>query len=290
MSTPRPWAAPKTRKTRRMVNASQREELTHDRGGPSGYIQRKLQTRVSSLESTVCPPQTQEGSQQPFPRGFLPRLTEWRGTWEQQDATERGARGQDKNKIICKPDEKDPRSEAYLRRLHQMYSASLANMDFSRRLLERNGWFADVDPEGRAGDLLDYLIPSGHGLRGVRPGPRGRRTGDVGPPGQHGPPPTALPTLRFLKGDSPAGKTEDPNRKTRGHRAARCGMIKLPEHKRGGQDSKTILDQLCGPGMRLASCHDGKDEEMLKFSKKQLNGRFLFLSFKVMIGNNSIIN
>ncbi|XP_034847817.1 uncharacterized protein LOC118001903 isoform X2 [Mirounga leonina] len=233
MSTPRPWAAPKTRKTRRMVNASQREELTHDRGGPSGYIQRKLQTRVSSLESTVCPPQTQEGSQQPFPRGFLPRLTEWRGTWEQQDATERGARGQDKNKIICKPDEKDPRSEAYLRRLHQMYSASLANMDFSRRLLERNGWFADVDPEGRAGDLLDYLIPSGHGLCGVWPGPRGRRTGDVGPPGQHGPPPTALPTLCFLKGDSPAGKTEDPNRKTRGHRAARCGMIKLPEHKRG---------------------------------------------------------
>lgn len=44
----------------------------------------------------------------------------------------------------------------------------------------------------------------------------------------------------------------------------------------GGQDNKTILDQLCGSGMRLTSCHDGKDEEMLKLSEKRLNGRFLF--------------
>lgn len=43
----------------------------------------------------------------------------------------------------------------------------------------------------------------------------------------------------------------------------------------GGQDNKTILDQLCGPGMRLTSYHDGKDEEMLKLSEKRLNGRFL---------------
>lgn len=97
------------------------------------------------------------------------------------------------------------------------------------RLLERNGWFADVDPESRAGDLLDYTLPRGHELRAVRPEPSARRTGDTGPPRR---PPTARPPLRFLKGDSPAGKMEDPSRKTRGHPAAQCDMIKLPEHKK----------------------------------------------------------
>uniref|UniRef100_M3Y4W7 Uncharacterized protein n=1 Tax=Mustela putorius furo TaxID=9669 RepID=M3Y4W7_MUSPF len=212
MSTPRPWAAPKTRETRLMVNADQREEV-----------------RGSSLESAAHPPQAQEGSQQPLPRGLLPRLTEWGGMQEQQDAMERGVQGQDKTRITCKPEEKDSPSKVYLRRLHQMYLSSLANMDFSRRLLERNGWFADVDPESRAGDLLDYTLPRGHELRAVRPEPSARRTGDTGPPRR---PPTARPPLRFLKGDSPAGKMEDPSRKTRGHPAAQCDMIKLPEHKK----------------------------------------------------------
>ncbi|XP_032693136.1 uncharacterized protein LOC116854972 [Lontra canadensis] len=214
MSTPRPWAAPKTRETRLMVNADQREEV-----------------RGSALESAAHPLQAREESQRPLPKGLLPGLTEWGGMREQQDAMERGVlQGQDKTKITCKPEEKDSPSKVYLRRLHQMYLSSLANMDFSRRLLERNGWFADVDPEGRAGDLLDYMLPRGHGLCAVRPEPRGRRTGDTGPPGQ---PPTALPPLRFLKGDTPAGKMEDPSLKTRGHPAAHCDMIKLPEHKKG---------------------------------------------------------
>lgn len=68
---------------------------------------------------------------------------------------------------------------------------------------------------------LDYMLPRGHGLRAVRSQPSGRRTGDTGPP-RH--PPTALPPLRFLKGDSPAGKVEDPSQKTRGHPAAQCDM------------------------------------------------------------------
>ncbi|KFO20780.1 Vesicle transport protein SFT2A [Fukomys damarensis] len=38
------------------------------------------------------------------------------------------------NKIICKTNKKDSRSRIYLRCLHQMYSTSLANMEFSRRL------------------------------------------------------------------------------------------------------------------------------------------------------------
>ena len=37
------------------------------------------------------------------------------------------------DKIICKSDKKDSESKRYLSRLHQMYSTSLANVEFCRR-------------------------------------------------------------------------------------------------------------------------------------------------------------
>ncbi|CAD7691620.1 unnamed protein product [Nyctereutes procyonoides] len=138
------------------------------------------------------------------------------------------------NKTMCKSDEKDSRSKGYLCHLFPCQHGLLQEVNsFPKHmripiLLEKRDCSADVASEGRAGDLLDYLLPSGYRLRGVQPGLRGRRTRDTGPPEQ---PPTALPTLSFLKGDSPTGKTKDPSRKTRGHRAARRGMINLSEHK-----------------------------------------------------------
>ncbi|XP_023488777.2 uncharacterized protein [Equus caballus] len=211
-------AAPRGRKTRLSVKADQRKE-----------------TQVSSPESIACLPQTHRGSQQPTPRGLLSWLMEWKKKCEQRETAGKVAQGWEKNKILHKSAEKHSRSKNYLSCLYQMRSASLANMRFSRSLLEGDGRFADVD---RARGLLDRLFPGGHRQRGVQP--RETRREDSRPAGRQ---PAAPPPLSFLKCDSPASKKKDSNQKTRRHQAAPCGMVNLPEHKRG---------EAASPGMTTA--------------------------------------
>ncbi|XP_070459415.1 uncharacterized protein [Equus przewalskii] len=78
----------------------------------------------------------------------------------------------------------------------------------------------------------------GHRQRGVQP--RETRREDSRPAGRQ---PAAPPPLSFLKCDSPASKKKDSNQKTRRHQAAPCGMVNLPEHKRG---------EAASPGMTTA--------------------------------------
>uniref|UniRef100_A0A3Q2H8F3 Uncharacterized protein n=1 Tax=Equus caballus TaxID=9796 RepID=A0A3Q2H8F3_HORSE len=85
---------------------------------------------------------------------------------------------------------------------------------------------------------LDRLFPGGHRQRGVQP--RETRREDSRPAGRQ---PAAPPPLSFLKCDSPASKKKDSNQKTRRHQAAPCGMVNLPEHKRG---------EAASPGMTTA--------------------------------------
>ncbi|XP_023488782.2 uncharacterized protein [Equus caballus] len=167
--------------------------------------------------------------------GLLSWLMEWKKKCEQRETAGKVAQGWEKNKILHKSAEKHSRSKNYLSCLYQMRSASLANMRFSRSLLEGDGRFADVD---RARGLLDRLFPGGHRQRGVQP--RETRREDSRPAGRQ---PAAPPPLSFLKCDSPASKKKDSNQKTRRHQAAPCGMVNLPEHKRG---------EAASPGMTTA--------------------------------------
>ncbi|XP_023488781.2 uncharacterized protein [Equus caballus] len=237
-------AAPRGRKTRLSVKADQRKE-----------------TQVSSPESIACLPQTHRGSQQPTPRGLLSWLMEWKKKCEQRETAGKVAQGWEKNKILHKSAEKHSRSKNYLSCLYQMRSASLANMRFSRSLLEGDGRFADVD---RARGLLDRLFPGGHRQRGVQP--RETRREDSRPAGRQ---PAAPPPLSFLKCDSPASKKKDSNQKTRRHQAAPCGM----RLRQQGDIGLTTWIK----NETVASYLDEEDEEMLEFPEKQLNGRFLFL-------------
>ncbi|XP_047414909.1 uncharacterized protein LOC124989039 isoform X3 [Sciurus carolinensis] len=122
MSNPRPQAAPRRRESRPLVDA-ERQDRPCQRG----------QTRTSALGPEPSLPRTQEESQHPPLKGLLSQVTEWRKRSQQREEAGKLAPGQGKSKIVCKAGEKDSRSKMYLRRLYQMYSTSLANMEFSRR-------------------------------------------------------------------------------------------------------------------------------------------------------------
>ncbi|XP_047414908.1 uncharacterized protein LOC124989039 isoform X2 [Sciurus carolinensis] len=218
VSNPRPQAAPRRRESRPLVDA-ERQDRPCQRG----------QTRTSALGPEPSLPRTQEESQHPPLKGLLSQVTEWRKRSQQREEAGKLAPGQGKSKIVCKAGEKDSRSKMYLRRLYQMYSTSLANMEFSRRLMERDGRFADEHAERGAGGLLDFMVPDGH-MQQEEVQPREMRTEDPPPARrQHG----AWPALHFLKCQSPARAQRDPHPKTRGRPAAPGGMHNPTEHVRG---------------------------------------------------------
>ncbi|KAG3290558.1 hypothetical protein H1C71_027016 [Ictidomys tridecemlineatus] len=207
-------------------------------------------------------------------QGLLSQVTEWRKRCQQrEDAGRLGRRAPGQGKIACKTGEKDSRSKIYLRRLYQMYSTSLANMEFSRRLMERDGRFADEHAERRAGGLVSdlglvaaqvTLCPAWDGDLGgsgelaflwvQKPASRqwlpwrldfmvpNEDTGqeEVQPRemGTEDPPPIgrqpgAWPALRFLKCQSLVSAQRAPHRKTGGRQVALCGMRHLAEHVKG---------------------------------------------------------
>ncbi|XP_077874777.1 uncharacterized protein LOC101958370 [Ictidomys tridecemlineatus] len=221
MLNARPQDAPGRREARPLVDADRQDRLCRWR-----------QTRASTLGQEPCLPRTQEECQQRPLKGLLSQVTEWRKRCQQrEDAGRPGRRapGQGKSKIACKTGEKDSRSKIYLRRLYQMYSTSLANMEFSRRLMERDGRFADEHAERRAGGLLDFMVPNEDtGQEEVQPREMG--TEDPPPIGRQ---PGAWPALRFLKCQSLASAQRAPHRKTGGRQVALCGMRHLAEHVKG---------------------------------------------------------
>ncbi|XP_021093602.1 uncharacterized protein LOC101710489 isoform X2 [Heterocephalus glaber] len=217
MLDPRYWplVAPRRRETRSLVSADQ-----DNRPCQGKWI------RTSSLEPVPCLSQTQEEFQQPPPRDFLSQLMEWRERCQQRETAGKLPGGQGENKIICKMNKKDSRSKIYLRCLHQMYSTSLANMEFSRRLLEKDGRFADVHAVGRAGGLVGYMVPDGHREQ-KEVTPKETETRDPLPGSQR---PRAQLALTFLKCWSSGHAWRDSHPKTGGHQVALHGMLKLPKH------------------------------------------------------------
>ncbi|XP_037673503.1 uncharacterized protein LOC119519847 [Choloepus didactylus] len=124
----------------------------------------------------------------------------------------------EENKVFCKSDEKDSKSKIYLNRLYQMYSTSLANMEFTRRLLQSSDWRAEGRADCSAWDLLDSLFPNGDHHCQVQP--RETRTEEKSPAVQQ---PQTLPHLSFLKFKNPTSKKRDSNEKTRRSQAATHG-------------------------------------------------------------------
>ncbi|XP_033619221.1 uncharacterized protein LOC104852780 isoform X2 [Fukomys damarensis] len=188
MLDPRYWplVAPRRRETRSFVSTDQDNRP---------FLGKRIQT---SLEPVPSLSQTQEEFQRPPPR----------------------------NKIICKTNKKDSRSRIYLRCLHQMYSTSLANMEFSRRLLEKDGRFADVHMEGRTGGLVDYMVPDEHREQ-EEALPRKTDTGDPLPASHQ---PQAQLALTFLKCWSSGRAWRDALPKRGGQQVALHGMLKLPKY------------------------------------------------------------
>ncbi|XP_076965745.1 uncharacterized protein LOC143641810 [Callospermophilus lateralis] len=164
-------------------------------------------------------PRSQQQEEQK--QGLLSQVTEWRKRCQQrEDAGRPGRRAPGQGKIACKTGEKDSRSKIYLRRLYQMYSTSLANMEFSRRLMERDGRFADEHAERRAGGLLDFMVPNEDtGQEEVQPREMG--TEDLPPIRRQ---PGGRPALHFLKCQSPASAQRASHRKTGGRQVALCGI------------------------------------------------------------------
>ncbi|XP_049761154.1 uncharacterized protein LOC126087655 [Elephas maximus indicus] len=160
--------------------------------------------------------------------GLISQLMEWKEKCEEGEAKAELLQSQEKNKMVYKLDKKDSRSRAYLRRLYQMHSASLANMEFSRRLLEGQDHFEDVRAECRAKDLLGHLFPGGYELWEVQP--RGMRTEDTLLAGRQC---QAWAHLNFLGCESPTRKEKDSNQKTRGRRAPTYGKHRHLENAAG---------------------------------------------------------
>ncbi|XP_052606765.1 uncharacterized protein LOC128118275 isoform X3 [Peromyscus californicus insignis] len=115
---------------------------------PAASRRKETEMRVNTdPDSGACP-----GVQ-----SLLSRLTEWRKRCQQRESAPRLPQGQGESKKIMGKTKTDSRSKIYLSCLYQMYSTSLANMEFSRRLLERDGRFADAHAEHRAGSLVSVL-------------------------------------------------------------------------------------------------------------------------------------
>ncbi|XP_060229349.1 uncharacterized protein LOC110564988 isoform X2 [Meriones unguiculatus] len=160
-------------------------------------------------------------------QSLLSRLTEWRKRCQQHEVSQRLQQGPEESKSMSKT-KMDSRGKIYLSRLYQMYSRSLANMEFSRRLLERDGRFADMHAEHGAGGLVDYMVPSGP-LQADAP-PRETEVADPLAPDQQL---RAPPALRFLKNKSPGSPQRSSYLKTGRHQVTLCGMSKLSEQERG---------------------------------------------------------
>ncbi|XP_070317847.1 uncharacterized protein [Odocoileus virginianus] len=204
-------------------------ELHKDKRGPRDALWVKmLQEKMTQQRQRETPglgsQRDLEGQQT---EGLLSRLAKWRERREQRETAARRPRGLEQDKIICQSDKKDSQSKRYLSRLHQMYSTSLANMEFSRSLLEASHQCADVGVDSRAGGLWDPGFPSGHGQLWVR-SPERRPEGARQAAGrQH----EARP-LVFLGRDSLASGKRDSSEKTRRHAAVLGGMSNLPEQPR----------------------------------------------------------
>ncbi|XP_040614229.1 uncharacterized protein LOC101843709 isoform X2 [Mesocricetus auratus] len=174
---------------------------------------RRKETRMSvsaDQDSGAC-----QGTQ-----SLLSRLTEWRKRCQQRGVAPELPGGQRESKITGKT-KTASRSNVYLSRLYQMYSTSLANMEFSRRLLERDGRFADVRPEHGAGSLMDYLVPSRHEQTDAPP-----RETEVENPLAPGQQLQASPALRFLKYQSAESPRRSSQLKTGRHQVTLCGIKK----------------------------------------------------------------
>ncbi|XP_036024444.1 uncharacterized protein LOC118570208 isoform X2 [Onychomys torridus] len=185
---------------------------------PAASRKKETEMLVSSAdpESGACP-----GTQ-----SLLSRLTEWRKRCQQRESALRLPQGQGESKITGKT-KTDSRSKIYLSCLYQMYSTSLANMEFSRRLLERDGRFADVHAEHRAGNLLDFMVPSRHTQADAPPKEMGVE--DLLVPSQQL---QAPPALRFLKCRSPESPQRSSRLKTGRHQVTLCARSKLSDHVR----------------------------------------------------------
>nr|XP_023419378.1 uncharacterized protein LOC101787712 [Cavia porcellus] len=194
------------------------------------------QIQTSSLEPVPCPSQAQEEFQQPAPRDLVSQLTEWRKRCQHREPAGKHPQGQEENQMASKMNKKDSRSKIYLRRLHQMYSTSLANMEFSRRLLEKDGRFADVHIEGRAGGLKDYMILDEH-REPEEAMPRETEAGDPLPAGQQ---PHSQLALTFLKCWSSGCTWRDSSCKTSEPQVTLCGMLKHPKHRRSDPDPPRV--------------------------------------------------
>ncbi|XP_063089418.1 uncharacterized protein LOC101787712, partial [Cavia porcellus] len=226
MLDPRYWplAAHRRRETRSLVSANQ----------DNWPCQKKW---ISSLEPVPCPSQAQEEFQQPAPRDLVSQLTEWRKRCQHREPAGKHPQGQEENQMASKMNKKDSRSKIYLRRLHQMYSTSLANMEFSRRLLEKDGRFADVHIEGRAGGLKkDYMILDEH-REPEEAMPRETEAGDPLPAGQQ---PHSQLALTFLKCWSSGCTWRDSSCKTSEPQVTLCGMLKHPKHRRSDPDPPRV--------------------------------------------------
>ncbi|XP_052606764.1 uncharacterized protein LOC128118275 isoform X2 [Peromyscus californicus insignis] len=186
---------------------------------PAASRRKETEMRVNTdPDSGACP-----GVQ-----SLLSRLTEWRKRCQQRESAPRLPQGQGESKKIMGKTKTDSRSKIYLSCLYQMYSTSLANMEFSRRLLERDGRFADAHAEHRAGSLLDFMVPSRHTQADAPP----KETGMEDPlvPGQRL---QAPPALRFLKCRSPESPQRSSRLRTGRHQVTLCGRSKLSDHVRG---------------------------------------------------------
>ncbi|XP_076782734.1 uncharacterized protein LOC143440026 isoform X3 [Arvicanthis niloticus] len=227
---PRPPAASRRKETRMLFSTVQ------DSGACQGTQQDHRGRAQEAVEDGPEKERKNQGRHQPgleplkhpgATASLLARLTELRKRCQQREAAQRLHRGPEENKITCKT-KTDSQSKMYLSRLYQMYFTSLANMEFSRRLLERDGRFADMDAEYGARSLLDYMVPRGRTLADVPPREPGEE--DTPAPGQQ---PRAGPALRFLKCQSPRSPQGSPHLKTGRHQVTLCATSKLSEHKRG---------------------------------------------------------
>ncbi|XP_021077540.1 uncharacterized protein LOC110338544 [Mus pahari] len=231
LMNPRPWpsAASRRRETKMLVSTDQDS-------GPCQGTQDHPGRAQEAVEDGPEKERKKQGSNLPGSdplkhpgdtASLLARLTEWRKRCQEHGAAQRLHPGPEESKTMCKT-RTDSQSKMYLSRLYQMYFTSLANMEFSRRLLERDGRFADMDAEHRARSLLDYMVPRGHPQTDVPPREPGEE--DSPDPGQQ---PRAGPALRFLKCQSPESPQQRPHLKTGRHRMTLCGMSKLSKHERG---------------------------------------------------------
>nr|XP_060609695.1 uncharacterized protein LOC132761119 [Anolis sagrei ordinatus] len=129
---------------------------------------------VSSLQSTAtCQPTIhhegkQRETEQMFPKLLLSWLSEVQKRHGEPSQTQQVVTSTD-NLHQNETFERRRKNEKHLHCLHHMYSFSLHNMAFSKKLLEENGQFANMRKEQSVHDLVEYLFPSKHEGSKVNP-------------------------------------------------------------------------------------------------------------------------